>query len=273
MIYIRLILTALTTNIAPHGIHQIVIIFLIGVIIGFLSGLLGKSGSAITTPALQVFGGVAPYLALASPLPVSLTNALSGSVAYYKERLLHKQVILLTLYGGVPATILGSYLSKFVSGNLLMIFTAIFVCGLGISFVLPILFKRPSSIAVNPPADPPVWKILTIAVTVGLLSGLLANGGGVLFAPLFIRWLKLPTKEAMATSLFVAGGLAIPGTLVHWWLGHIDWWIVLVLCIGSIPSAYLGAKVAIRMKNETLELIFGFALFIFGMYDIYFTLK
>lgn len=269
-----MIFTAFITNVAPHGIHQIISIFLIGIIVGFLSGLLGKGGSAITTPALQVFGGVAPFLALASPLPVSLTNASSGSLAYYKERLLNKQVILLTIYSGVPATILGSYMSKFVGGKMLMIFTAIFVCGLGISFIIPLFVKIPS-MATNliHQEDPATWKIWTIGVSVGLLSGLLANSGGVLYAPLFIRWLKLPTKEAMATSLVVAGGLAIPGTLVHWWLGHIDWWVVLILCIGSIPSAYAGAKAAIKMKSETLEMIFGTMLILFGLYDIYYTLK
>lgn len=262
----------LNVNIPLHGIHQIILVLIIGIVIGFLSGLLGKGGSALTTPALQVFAGVSPFLALASPLPVSLTNAFSGSVAYYKERLLNKQVIWLTIIAGFPATVIGSYMSKFVGGRILMILTAIFVCGLGISFIVPMFIKIPS-LSTNSAHQEgtPVWKILTIAISVGLLSGLLANSGGVLFAPLFIRWLKLPTKEAMATSLVVAGGLAIPGTLVHWWLGHIDWWIVLILCIGSIPSAYIGAKVAIKMKNQTLELIFGFMLILFGLYDIYYS--
>lgn len=263
------------TNVAPHGFHQVIIIFLIGIIVGFLSGLLGKGGSAIATPALQVFGGIAPYIALASPLPMSLSNAVSGSIAYYKERLLHKQVILLTLYWGVPATILGSYMSKFVGGKMLMIFTAIFVCILGISFLIPMFVKIPSmpTTSLELTDNPPVWKTVSIALSVGLLSGLLANGGGVLFAPLFIRWLKMPTKQAMATSLIVAGGLALPGTLVHWWLGHIDWWVVLILSVGSIPSAYLGAKAAIKMKSQTLEIIFGTMLIIFGLYDIYYSLK
>jgi uncharacterized membrane protein YfcA len=110
-------------------------------------------------------------------------------------------------------------------------------------------------------------------LVVGGLSGLLANGGGVLFAPLFIRVLKIPAKQAMASSLVVAGALALPGTLAHWWLGHIDWWIVLWLCIGSVPSAYVGARVAIGLKNATLELIFGLMLCLFGLYDLYFTLK
>ncbi|HEX5552458.1 MAG TPA: sulfite exporter TauE/SafE family protein [Chitinophagaceae bacterium] len=259
-------------SVTAHDSHHIIIVLLIGIIVGFLSGLLGKGGSAITTPALQIFAGISPFFALASPLPASLSNSLSGSAAYKKEHLINKRVVVLTILTGIPATLAGAFISPMVGGKSLMVLTAIFVCGLGLSFVLPLFFHTPQLQLAKPTSFPPVWKVIIIAVIVGALSGLLANGGGVLFAPLFIRVLKLPTKEAMASSLLVAGGLALPGTLAHWWLGHIDWWIVLLLCIGSVPSAYLGAKVAIRLKNSTLELIFGIMLCVFGLYDLYFTL-
>jgi uncharacterized membrane protein YfcA len=254
-----------------HGAHHIILILLIGIIVGFLSGLLGKGGSAITTPALQIFAGTAPFFALASPLPASISNSLSGSIAYSQENLIHKKVVLLSVIAGIPATLLGALMSPMVGGSILMLLTALFVLGLGLSFVLPMIFHGQAAPAQE--AAPSTWSILVIALVVGGLSGLLANGGGVLFAPLFIRVLKIPAKQAMASSLVVAGALALPGTLAHWWLGHIDWWIVLWLCIGSVPSAYAGARVAIRLKNATLELIFGVMLCLFGLYDLYFTLK
>ncbi len=252
--------------------HHVIVFLLIGLIVGFLSGLLGKGGSAISTPALQIFAGVPAFLALASPLPSSLSNALSGSIAYKKEKLLNRRVIIICVLLGVPATIGGSLLSPLVGGDMLMFLTALFVCGLGISFVLPYFINYSKDPVLPKTPKPNTWKIIVIAIIVGGLSGLLANGGGVLFAPLFIRWLRLPTKQALASSMLIAGGLAIPGTVTHWILGHIDWWIVLWLSLGSIPSAYLGAKVAIRLKNETLELIFGLMLCVFGLYDVYFIL-
>ncbi len=265
------------SNGAYSDFRHIVIFLLIGIVIGFLSGLLGKGGSAIATPALQVFGGVAPFFALASPLPASLTNALSGTMVYKKEKMVNSRVVLISLILGIPATIGGSFISPYFSGTSLMVLTAIFVLGLGISFVIP-FFKHHDFITSESLTDEPVqlhpatWKIATIAIGVGGLSGLLANSGGVLFAPLFIRWLKLPVKISMACSLLVAGGLAIPGTIAHWYLGHIDWWVVLCLAVSSTPSAYLGAKVAVRLKSSTLELIFGIMLCVFGLYDIIYTL-
>jgi len=263
----------LTTDQIPHDGPHILIIICIGIIVGFLSGLLGKGGSAISTPALQIFAGVPAFLALASPLPSSLSNSLSGSWAYQQEHLINRRVVLWSVLVGVPSTVAGALVSPLVGGKLLMILTAIFVCGLGLSFVIPIIFHG-SSMAITDRTDHPgLSPIIVIALAVGFLSGLLANGGGVLFAPLFIRLLKMPTKEAMATSLLVAGGLAVPGTLTHWWLGHIDWWLVLLLCVGSIPSAYWGARTAIRLKTETLEIIFGVMLCVFGLYDLFYNLR
>ncbi|MDE3237056.1 MAG: sulfite exporter TauE/SafE family protein [Bacteroidota bacterium] len=246
---------------------SIAITLLIGAIVGFLSGLLGKGGSAITTPALQIFAGVNPFIALASPLPAALPTTISASIAYSKEKLINKKVVIGSVLLGIPATFLGSFFSDLLGGNMLMILTAIFVLTLGLSFFF--IHTHDEVAAAN---NVPLWKIAIVAVSVGFLSGLLANSGGVLFGPLFIRFFKLPTKEALANSLLVAAGLAIPGTIAHWYLGHINWMIVLVLSISSIPSSYFGARVALRLRNLVLERIFGIMLVVFGTFDLWYSI-
>ena len=251
--------------------HNYLLLLIIGSVIGFLSGLLGKGGSAITTPALQVFCGVPAFSALSSPLPVSLPSAISASVAYRKEQLLNKEVIFWSLSLGIPATLLGSFFSDFFNGKVLMLLTAAFILLLGSSF-----FHFSSTKAKGDKNEAhraiPMYKISLVALGVGFLSGLLANSGGALFGPLFMRYLKMPVKRALATSLIVAAGLAIPGTLAHWYLGHIDWMIVLLLSLSSIPFSYLGAKSAILLKSNRLEMIFGLTLISFGIFDIIYNL-
>ena len=244
-----------------------VIILSIGAVVGFLSGLLGKGGSAISTPALQIFAGINPFAALASPLPAALPTTLSASFAYRKNNLINKRVVILCILLGIPATFLGSFFTDQLGGKILMLLTAIFVLALGISFFAttsPPDFKKEIEI--------PRWKITTVALSVGFLSGLLANSGGVLFGPLFIRFFKMPIKQALPSSLLVAAGLAIPGTIAHWYLGHIDWEIVLLLSLSSIPFSYLGARVALSLKSIYLERIFGIMLIVFGAFDLWYNI-
>jgi uncharacterized membrane protein YfcA len=97
------------------------------------------------------------------------------------------------------------------------------------------------------------------------VSGLLANSGGFLLAPLYMAVLRMPVKRAFACSLAVAAVLAVPGTLVHWALGHIDWSVVGLFALTSIPLSYVGARVAIRTRPARLERLYGAVLATVGL--------
>ncbi len=109
----------------------------------------------------------------------------------------------------------------------------------------------------------PAWCLLRPSV--GVLSGLLANGGGFLLAPLFVVILRLSIKQSFATSLAVAAVLAIPGTIVHAALGHINWELVAVFGATSIPLSYVGARVALRTHPVKLERAYGAGLALLGV--------
>jgi uncharacterized membrane protein YfcA len=104
-----------------------------------------------------------------------------------------------------------------------------------------------------------------VALAVGLLSGLLANGGGFLLAPLYVVVLRMPIKAAFASSLVVAAALAVPGTVVHALLGHIDWGIVGVFAVTAIPLSYVGGRVAVRTQSTRLERAYGAVLVLIGL--------
>jgi uncharacterized membrane protein YfcA len=234
-------------------------IMAIGAGIGFLGGLFGKGGSAIATPLLVLIG-IPPIIALASPLPATIPANAAASVAYWRERRIEWRVLRTSLAIGVPATALGAYLTRWIGGDALVIATEILITGLGVRFLLRP--GDPDEVAQEPANFQA--RLILVSGTVGLVSGLLANSGGFLLAPLYIVALRLPIKEAFASSLAVASVLAIPGTLVHLALGHIDWAVVGLFASASIPLAYLGARVALRTHAIKLERWYGLLLAVLG---------
>lgn len=249
------------------------VVLIIGVIVGYLSGLLGKGGSAVSTPALQIFAGVNPFYALASPLPAAITSTISATTVYSRQKLFNRRVIVTGALFGIPATLAGAWLSKFLPGKTLMILTALFIVSIGGSLLFSFLRKK-GHVEEQPIAAEEGNHALIVmaAVGIGLLSGLLANAGGVLFSSFFIKKLHMPIKQALACSIVLSALLSVPGALAHWWLGHIDWNIALLLSLTAIPSSYLGAKTAVKMKSPILEKVFACTLIIFGLYDIIYTL-
>lgn len=238
-------------------------VFLIGVIIGFLGGLFGKGGSAIATPMLSLIG-IPGFVAVAGPLPATVPGMMIASAEYWKSRLLDWQIIGWSIAIGVPATIVGSLLTVFTGAVPLLVVTAVIVLGFGLTFLLSPRERQSADLTEEqgPSPRPSHWRVrlVLVALGIGLVSGLLANSGGFLLAPSYARILRLPIKKAFACSLAAAIFLALPGTIVHAYLGHIDWAVAGILALGSVPFSYLGARVAIRSNAAGLERWYGLAL-------------
>lgn len=231
-------------------------IALIGMGIGLLGGLFGKGGSAVATPLLHAIG-VPAIVAVASPLPATIPSTLAASWAYWREDFVDWRVVRWSIAFGIPATIAGAVATRWVSGGSLVKATDVVLMVLGIRFALG-QRKRPTRRGDAPRDHAAV--LAAVAVVVGVASGLLANSGGFLLAPLFATVLRRPIKIAFASSLAVAAVLALPGTVVHAALGHIDWAVVGVLAATSVPLSFLGARIALRADPERLERIYGVAL-------------
>ncbi|MGQ9570018.1 MAG: sulfite exporter TauE/SafE family protein [Thermodesulfovibrionales bacterium] len=238
---------------------------LIGCITGFLSSYFGIGGSSIDTPVLRVFLNLPPLISLGTPLPLTILTATIASFAFKREHLVNFRVSVYSIIGGVPGMVLGSYLTVYLSGKFLMLLTAIVLCLVGIDFIIK-TFKEKTHIMKKPFYQPSIYYIVFVAIAIGILSGVLANGGGIFFVPAYIILFRMKIKEAIATSLLTVIAMAIPGSVIHYNLGHIDPTISASMAIGLIPMAYLGAKLDIKTNSKMLIILYGILMIFFSIY-------
>ena len=227
-------------------------VLMIGATVGFLGGLFGKGGSAVATPLLAAIG-IPPYVAIASPLPASIPATLVAARTYWRADHVDWRLVRWTVAVGFPATLLGAYATRWVSGSALVVATEVMLAALGLRFLV-----RPG--LPHEVVRDPTWmrtRMVAIAAAVGIAAGLLANTGGFLFAPLFVVVLHRGIKDAFGSSLSIGAALAVPGAFAHAALGHIDWTVVAVFGVASIPLSYVGARVALRTHSVKLERIYG----------------
>ena len=230
----------------------ILAVLAIGAAVGFLGGLFGKGGSAIATPLLAAVG-IPPYAAVASPLPATIPATLVAARAYWRANRVDWRLVRWTVAVGFPATLLGAYATRWISGGALVVATEVILTALGLRFLV-----RPG--LPHEVVRDPRWmrtRMVAVAAAVGLAAGLLANSGGFLFAPLFVVVLHRGIKDAFGSSLSIGAALAVPGAVMHAALGHIDWSVVAVFGAASIPLSYVGARVALRTQSVKLERAYG----------------
>jgi uncharacterized membrane protein YfcA len=233
---------------------QFVLTLLLGVVTGILSGMFGIGGAIVSTPGIRVLGATA-LQAVGSTLPSVLPSSVSGSLRYQREQLINARVVAWTAAFGVAASVAGSALSSAVpgDGHLLMLFTAALIAFTAYRTAFP------RTVEVSAELRDDWWRLAVIGVAAGALSGLLGVGGGILMVPAFSAWVGMPLKETIATSLACVGIFAIPGTITHAALGHIDWAFAIPLAIGVIPGARIGAHFTITASDRTLRYSVGAA--------------
>jgi uncharacterized membrane protein YfcA len=237
----------------------------LGCLTGFISAFFGIGGSSIDTPLLRLFFHLPPYVALGTPLPLTLLTATIASFAYKREQLVNFRVALYSLIGGVPGIVVGSYLTTHLSGKFLMLFTAVILFFMGIDFFYNHVTEKIFCRGNGCPSLPASF-IIGVAAAIGLLSGVLANGGGIFFVPAYVVLFRMKIKEAIATSLLTVSVMSLPGILIHYQLGHIDPAISAAMGIGVVPMAYVGARMDIKTKSKTIRLLFGTLLVSFSIY-------
>lgn len=239
----------------------------IGAIIGLSSGMFGIGGALLATPLLSVGLGLAPKIAVATPLPAAIPSAVSGSIAYSRKRLVRFDVVRRVLLFALPSTVAGAWVNAFTPDLILMIMTGLVLCYSASTFLYR-GFRQSAPPEQQTTAPIAVVPLALSSVLAGFMSGFLAIGGGIMMVPSLVRIARLDIKEALATSLFCVAALAIPGVIVHARNAHIDWHVALILAVVVIPFSYLGARIATRLRNRTLERIYGSAMFLFAVYFI-----
>lgn len=249
---------------------ELLLVLGVGFFTGMLSAMFGVGGAVVSTPAIRALGAT-PVEAIGSTLPSIIPSAISGSLRYHREGLIRARVVLWTALVGAIAAVGGALLVNLVpgGGHPLMILTAALLAFTAIrTGQSP---RRPDPADAEEPApgsdadlaltpDPAGerrlewWRLATIGLAAGLLSGLLGIGGGILMVPAFVGWVRLPIKEAIGSSLACVGILAVPGMITHAALGHIDWAFALPLCVGVIPGAQAGARLTIGASDRTIRI-------------------
>jgi uncharacterized membrane protein YfcA len=225
---------------------------LIGLVAGILSGLFGVGGGIVMTPGLTALAGLAPIVAVVTPLPVILPTAMVGAFTYRRAGEVDVRAAAWISSTGTAASAAGALLTEVVNARALLVVTAGLLGWQSIQILRG--RSRPTSEAGAPI---PAVALALVGVMAGLLSGLLGIGGGLIIVPALAGILRMPLKRALGTSLVAVVVLVIPGTIVHAALGNLDWTAALFLVAGSLPGARLGATVALGTREQTLRTLVG----------------
>lgn len=235
-----------------------VTLFVLGLLGGFLSGLLGLGGAVVMIPLMLSV----PPLVGAGQLTMKevaglsmlqvLASSVSGIIIHKKNNFVNGKVLFSV---GVPMGICalgGSYFSKYMEDRTLLIFFGVLVL---VAFFMLLIRKKEAA-----DAQPEEFKFrlipsVLIGAFVGFVSGSVGAGGGFILIPLMVTILRVPLKVTVGTSLGIVFIGALTGSIGKLLSMQVSLLMALPLILGAIPAAQFGAKFSKKLESNTIHRI------------------
>ncbi len=255
-----------------------------GAAVGFLSGMFGVGGGFLMTPLL-ILSGIPSPIAVGTEAAQIVASSVSGALAQWRRKNIDIKMGTVLLTGGLVGSVLGvqtvSVLRR--TGQFDLVITLCYVTLLGVvgalmmieslttirktqsgkpaglkksgqhSWIhgLPFKTRFPRSklyISVIPP--------VLIGLFIGFLSGIMGVGGGFILVPAMIYLLKMPTNVVVGTSLYQIMFVTAATTVMQaWWNFTVDIVLAIILMVGGVIGAQLGAAAGAKLKGEQLRFL------------------
>ena len=261
---------------------NILLIILIGMVIGGLSGLFGVGGGFLMTPLL-IFLGIPPVVAVGTEAPHVLASSVSGVIAHWRRRNVDFKMGFFLLIGGVAGSTVGVNLFKILSsyGQIDIVIQTLFVIFLGfIGFTMAFesakttITKYRTTSSIRTKLHQHSWihglpfktrfhrsKLyistippIIIGFFVGLLSAMMGVGGGFIMIPAMVYILGMSTNVVVGTSLFQIIFVTANSTFFQSYLNQtVDIVLASLMIFGGVIGAQIGARLGSKLKAEYLR--------------------
>jgi uncharacterized membrane protein YfcA len=261
-----------------------ILILAMGGAVGFLSGMFGVGGGFLMTPLLM-FTGVPPAVAVATGANPLIASSITGTITQYRRKNVDFKLGMVLLAGGTVGAFAGVYAIKLLrqTGQIdlfISLFYVVFMSAVGgIMFAesvrairkqrhgRPVTMRRPaqhnwihrlplktrfhvSKLYIS------AIPAFVLGILVGILSGVMGVGGGFVVVPVLIYLLRVPTSVAIGTSLFQIIFVSAITTIFQAAMNHtVDIMLALILMIGGVIGAHVGAIAGQRLRAEHLRFL------------------
>ena len=241
-----------------------------GFTVGLLVGMTGVGGGSLMTPLLILLFGVHPATAVGTDLLYAAATKAGGGIVHGWARNIHWRAVIRLASGSIPASILTLLVLWKLDLNAE---TARSLVNSVLSFAL--LLTAVSLIFRKAVIETLRWRLerydaATIAratVLVGAGLGVLVSissvgAGAVGVTALLLLYPQLPMSRIVGSDIAPAVPLTLIAGIGHWAMGAIDWQLMGVLLIGSLPGIVIGSYCAARVPETALRLLLAATLIV-----------
>lgn len=242
-----------------------------GFVVGLLVGLTGVGGGSLMTPILVLLFHIKPALAVGTDLLYASVTKSVGIFAHGKLGNIDWKIVRLLAYGSVPASIITTIKLKYmdiasdaaVSSIKFWLGVALIITSFSVLFrhQLAALSRKEHLIHEN--ATPALTLILGILL--GVLVTLTSVGAGAMgVTALLIIYPKRHINTIIGSDIAHAVPLTLVAGLGHASIGTVDYKLLGILLIGSLPGIWIGSHLSSKIAEHWVRVALALILIFVG---------
>jgi uncharacterized protein len=229
--------------------------------VGLLVGMTGVGGGSLMTPLLILLFGIHPSTAVGTDLLYAAATKAGGSLVHGVSRSIHWRAVIRLACGSIPASILTmvaiwqldlNAASQRSLVNLVLCF-ALLLTATSLIFRKSILERYRQRMERVDDKTIAVATVLTGALLGVLVSISSVGAGAVGVTALLLLYPRLPMVSIVGSDIAHAVPLTLVAGAGHWALGAVDWQLMGVLLMGSLPGIVIGSYSAVRVPQAVLR--------------------
>ncbi len=240
---------------------------LLGVFVGFLSGIFGIGGGFLTTPFL-IFSGIPPVVAVGTQASQMVASSVAGVLGHWEKGNVDVKIGFVMMFGSLAGSVVGILIFNLLEkiGQIDLAISILYIMMLGFIGTLMLVesflhfMKRKGAREFNPlnvnslinslpykmrfPRSKLYISVLVpggIGFIGGVLAAVMGVGAGFMIVPAMIYILGMPSLLVAGTSLFQMIFATAFATMMHAIMNNtVDIVLALILIVGSVAGAQVG---------------------------------
>lgn len=223
-------------------------------ILAFIFSMFGQGGGSVYSPLLILLGFTV-LISTSTSLVLNLITSLSAGYIFYKNKMIDMKASFMFVPGIVIGAFAGGFYAKYVNANILLWLFVSFLIILGARMIYTYWQKGNDTDDEPMPSRTAGMYVLIVifSLAVGIISGLLGVGGGVLVVPFMTYVLKYPTKSAAGSSHLIISFSALAGILGHAANQRLDFLLIVIVGVAVLIGGNLGARFSLRVKPKMIK--------------------
>jgi uncharacterized membrane protein YfcA len=221
---------------------MLVIIFLVGIIVGFINTIAG-SGSLITLPLL-IFFGLDANVANGTNRISILLQTLVGILTFRKHKMLELKYAFTLSIPVMAGAIAGTYTATLTPAHSLeKILGFLFILLTVFIFIKPKQWNKHVEDTSNMKFT---FFHYVIFILLGFYGGFIQAGVGIFMLFALVSIMGFDVVRANALKLFLTFIYTPISLIIFWNYNQVDWLVGIVLAFGSMLGAYVSATMAVQ---------------------------